>query len=58
MKIRDQLIVFFSIIIITSIGITAFFAISYTASGAIDTEIAKMKTQNAKVMHDIETLHA
>ena len=58
MKIRDQLIVFFSIIIITSIGITAFFAISYTASGAIDAEIAKMKTQNAKVMHDIETLHA
>ncbi|MFQ5498012.1 MAG: histidine kinase dimerization/phospho-acceptor domain-containing protein, partial [Nitrosopumilus sp.] len=58
MKIRDQLIVFFSIIIITSIGITSFFALSFTESGVIEAEIAKMKTENKRVMADIETLHA
>lgn len=58
MKIRDQLIIFFSITIVTSIGVTAFFALSYTESGVIDSEIAKMKTQNKEVMGDIETLHS
>jgi len=58
MKIRDQLIIFFSITIIASIGVTAFFAITYTESGAIDAEIAKMKTQNEETMNNIETLHA
>lgn len=58
MKVRDQLIIFFSIIVVTSIGITAVFAISYTESGVIETEVAKMKTKNEEVMGDIETLHA
>jgi len=58
MKIRDQLIIFFSITIVISIGVTSFFAISYTESGVIETEIAKMKIQNKEVMGNIETLHA
>jgi signal transduction histidine kinase len=58
MKIRDQLIIFFSITIILSVGITSFLALSYTELGIIDAEIAKMKTQNEEIMHDIETLHS
>ena len=58
MKIRDQLIVFFSITIILSVGITSFLALSYTESGLIDAEIANMKTQNEEIMNDIETLHS
>ena len=58
MKIRTQLIVFFSIIIISSIGITAFFAISYTESGVIESTLSDMRTHNARVMHDLDTLHA
>ena len=58
MKIRDQLIVFFSIIIISSIGIIAFFAITYIESGVIDAEIAKMKTKNNEVSGNINNLHA
>jgi len=57
MKIRDQLIVFFSITIILSVGITSFLALSYTESGIINAEIANMKTQNNEIMNDIETLH-
>ena len=57
MNIRNQLIVFFSITIIASIGVTAFFAITYTESGVVDTEIEKMKAHNEEVMADIETLH-
>lgn len=57
MKIRDQLIIFFSITITLSVGITSFLALSYTESGVIEAEIAKMKTQNEEIMHDIETLH-
>jgi len=58
MKIRDQLIVFFSITIILSVGITSFLALSYTESGIIDAEIANMKTQNEEIMNNIETLHS
>lgn len=58
MKIRDQLIVFFSITIIFSVGITSFLALSYTEDGIIDAEIAHMKAQNKEIMHDIETLHS
>ena len=58
MKIRDQLIIFFSITIILSVGITSFFALSYTESGIIDAEIANMKTQNEEIMNNIETLHS
>ena len=57
MKIRSQLIIFFSITIIASVGITAFFAISYTESGVIEAEIAKMKHQNEDIMSHIEILH-
>ena len=42
MKIRTQLIVFFSIVIISSIGVTAFFAISYTESGVIESALSDM----------------
>jgi len=58
MKIRDQLIIFFSITIILSVGVTSFLALSYTESGIIDAEIANMKTQNEEIMNDIETLHS
>ncbi|QDI89609.1 sensor histidine kinase [Candidatus Nitrosopumilus sp. SW] len=57
MKIRTQLIFFFSIIIILSVGISSYFAISYTESSILDAEIAKMNTHNAEIMHEIETLH-
>ena len=49
---------FFSVSIILSVGITSFLALSYTESGIIDAEIAKMKTQNEEIMNDIETLHS
>ena len=58
MKFRSQLILFFSIVMVSSIGVTAFFAISYTESGVISTEIAKMQTKNSEIMGDIDTLHA
>lgn len=58
MKIRDQLILFFSLTIIISIGVTAFFAITYTESGVISAEIAKMKTKNEEIINDVETLHS
>ncbi len=57
MKIRNQLIFFFSIIIIFSVGVSSYFAISYTESSILDAEIAKMETHNAEVMHELETLH-
>lgn len=58
MKIRTQLIVFFSIVIISSIGVTAFFAISSTASGVIDSKLSDMRTDNVLIMNNIDTLHA
>ena len=58
MRLRNQLIVFFSLTIVVLIGITSFLAVSYTESGIVDTEISKMKVQNQKIMGDIETLHA
>lgn len=58
MKIRTQLIVFFSIVIVSSIGITASFAITYTESGVIDSALSDMRTHNTRIMHDIDTLHA
>jgi len=58
MKIRTQLIMFFSIVIISSIGVTAFFAISYTESGVIESALSDMRTHNVLVKHDIDTLHA
>lgn len=57
MNIRNQLIVFFSIVIISSIGTTAFFALSYVESGVVDAEILQMKSQNEDVKKDLETLH-
>jgi len=57
-KIRIQLIVFFSIVIISSIGATAFFAISYTESSVIESALSDMRTDNTRIMHDIDTLHA
>ncbi|MBT5200886.1 MAG: sensor histidine kinase [Thaumarchaeota archaeon] len=57
MNIREQLIFFFSLVIIFSVGLSAFFAISYTESGVITAEFAKMETHNSEIMHDIETLH-
>ena len=57
MKIRTQLIFFFSIVIVFSVGISSYFAISYTESSIIDAEIVKMNTHNAEIMHEIETLH-
>jgi len=57
MNIRSQLVLFFSIVIIFSVGLSAYFAISYTESSIIDAEIAKMEAHNAEIMHDIETLH-
>jgi len=56
-KIRDQLIIFFSITIISSIGVTAYFTITYTESGALDAEIAKMKIENEQVVEDMDNLH-
>ena len=58
MKLREQLIIFFSIIIIISIGVTSFLAISYTESGIIEAEVSKMKTQNQEIHGNIETLHS
>jgi len=58
MKFRNQLIIFFSIVMISSIGVTAFFAISYTESGIISTEIAKMQSKNREIMGNIDTLHS
>ena len=57
MNIRFQLVLFFSIVIVFSVGLSAYFAISYTESSIIDAEIAKMESHNAEIMHDIETLH-
>ena len=58
MKIRTQLIVFFSIVTISSIGATAFFAITYVESGVIESAVSDMRTRNSITMHNIETLHA
>ena len=49
--------IFFSIVIVFSVGISSYFAISYTESSIIDAEIAKMNTHNAEIIHEIETLH-
>lgn len=57
MKIRQQLIFFFSVIIIVSIGISVYFTISYTQSSMLDTEITKMQSQTSEVIHRINTLH-
>ena len=57
MIIRNQIILFFTITVVFSVGITSFLALSYTESGLIAAEIAEMKTQNEEIMHDIETLH-
>ena len=43
---------------VSSIGITAFFAILYTESGVIESSLSDMRTHNAQIMHDIDTLHA
>jgi signal transduction histidine kinase len=50
--------VFFSIIIVSSIGVTTFFAITYTESGVIESALSDMRTDNTRIMHDIDTLHA
>ena len=57
MKIRNQLIFFFSIVIIFSVGISSYFAIFYTESSILDAEIAKMENHNLEIMHEVETLH-
>ena len=57
MKIRSQLIFFFSIVIVFSIGISSYFAISYTESSILDAEITKMEYHNLEIMHEVETLH-
>ena len=43
---------------VSSIGVTAFFAITYTESGVIESSLSDMRTDNARIMHDIDTLHA
>ena len=58
MKIRTQLIVFFSIVIVTSIGVTSFFAIIFTESSVIESTLSDMRTHNTRILHDLDTLHA
>jgi signal transduction histidine kinase len=58
MKIKPQLFIFFSLVIVLSVGVSAYLAISYTQSSILDAEIAKMETHNTEVMHNLETLHA
>ena len=43
---------------VSSIGVTAFFAITYTESGVIELSLSDMRTDNTRIMHDIDTLHA
>ena len=43
---------------VSSIGVTAFFAITYTESGVIESSLSDMRTDNTRIMHDIDTLHA
>ena len=57
MNIKFQLIILFSLVIVLSVGISAYLAISYTQSSILDAEVAKMETHNAEVMHHLETLH-
>lgn len=57
MNIKFQLTILFSLVIVLSVGISAYLAISYTQSSILDAEVAKMETHNAEVMHNLETLH-
>ena len=57
MNIRAQIVLFFSVVIIFSVGFSAYFAVSYTESSILDAEIAKMEAHNNEILHDIETLH-
>lgn len=58
MKIKHQLIIFFSAVILVSIGVSAIISVEYTTSGIIDSEIQKMYNHNNDIMHEIETLHS
>lgn len=58
MKIRNRLIIFFSVLVVVSIGVTSYFTLEFILSSVIEQEIEEMKRILFEREVRIETLHA